>query len=97
MKQISFSEISKLALESKSNLAQEIKYCQEDWIKAKAVTIAGILTMRIDKTFYGEWPKGWKAQMKKEAEAQAKQNLISRFIETNCRMIDKVWWLSISA
>lgn len=93
MKQITTAQAKKLAYDT-ARLADETKYCQSDWIKANAHIIADIETKRANKTWYGEWPKGWKAEMLRAATVQAKQNLLSNFMRDHCMIMDGAIWLN---
>ena len=76
-----------------NKLKYEIQYCQQDWIIANARFIADIETKRSDKTLFGEWPKGWKAQMLKDSAEAAKDALLSRFLRDECTQLDGAIWL----
>jgi hypothetical protein len=93
MKQISLKQAQELATRDAYKLKAEIEYCQEDWIKEHARYIADIETKRIDKTYYGEWPKGWKHEMKRAAVEKAKQDLLTRFLRNECKQLDGAIWL----
>jgi len=91
MKQITLKQAEKLSL--RNNLKSEIEYCQIDWIKENARHIAMIETKKADKTLYGEWPKGWRHEMKIQSEKQARQDLLARFLRDECKQIDGAIWL----
>lgn len=91
MKQITLEQAEKLAL--RNNLKSEIEYCQIDWIRNNARHIAMIESKQSDKTLYGEWPKGWKHEMKTQSEKQARQDLLARFLRDECKLIDGAIWL----
>ena len=93
MKQITHQQVEKLAWHP-LDLKFEIECCQAEWIASNARYIAEIETKRADKTYWGEYPKGWKTAMFKEAEEKAKSNLLTRFISRKCREIDGVLWLN---
>lgn len=94
MKQISLKQATEMALAPAGRLADEIKCCQADWIQAHARQIADIECRRSGKTYFGEWPKGWKAAMKAEAQVYAKQNLVRIFLRNECIQIDGAYWLT---
>jgi hypothetical protein len=93
MKQISKSTAEKLAMRNKSDVARETRYAIVDWLTANAHTIADVETGRANKTLYGEWPKGWKAQMMQDAKETAKMRLVERFLADHCKVLDGVIWL----
>ncbi len=93
MKQITPKQALELATSNKSRLKSEIYYCQEDWIRGNATYIAAIECGRYDRTLCGEWPKGWKAEMKKEAKVMAEKALLDRFLRDECKTLDGVIWL----
>jgi len=93
MKQITSKQAEKLALMDDNKLKYEIKYEQQDWIIKNARFIADIETKRSDKTLFGEWPKGWKAQMVKDSAEAAKATLLSRFLRDECKQLDGAIWL----
>jgi hypothetical protein len=93
MKQITSKQAENLALKDDNKLKCEIKYCQQDWIIKNARFIADIETKRSDKTLFGEWPKGWKAQMVKDSVEIAKAALLSRFLRDECKQLDGAIWL----
>lgn len=93
MKQITQVQAESLAFANESKLRWEIQYCQEDWIRENARYIADIECKRADKTLYGQWPKGWKAQMVKDSAESAKANLLAAFLRDECRLIDEAIWL----
>ena len=91
MTQITLEQAEKLAI--KNNLKSEIEYCQIDWIKENARHIAMIETKKADKTLYGDWPKGWRHEMKVQSEKRARQDLLARFLRDECKEIDGAIWL----
>lgn len=93
MKQISLSQAEKLATADSRALRDEVRYCQADWIRANANLIADIESKRASKDLYGEWPKGWRAEMKKQAVAMAKKSLLERFLRNECKQLDGAIWL----
>ena len=93
MKQISPKTAEKLALQDETKLKYEMQYEQHDWIVKNAKYIADIETKRCDKTLFGEWPKGWKAQMLKDSSEAAKSALLSRFLRDECELLDGAIWL----
>ena len=94
MKQINLKQATEMALAPAGRLADEIKYCQGDWIQAHARQIADIECKRSDKTYFGHWPKGWKAEMKADAKVNAEENLLKRFLRDECIQIDGAYWLT---
>jgi len=93
MKQISMETARKLALQNELKLRLEIEYEQDGWISTNSKYIADIETKRCDKTLFGEWPKGWKAQMLKDSSEAAKAALLSRFLRDECKLLDGAIWL----
>lgn len=93
MKQISMKQAQELATREAYKLKTEIEYCQADWISENSRTIADIELKRTNKTYYGEWPKGWKHEMKRAAIEKAKQDLLSRFLRDECKQLDGAIWL----
>jgi hypothetical protein len=93
MKQISQSTAEKLAFADARRLKEEIRYCQADWIRENAHLIADIESKRASKDLYGEWPKGWKAEMKRQAVAMAKKSILDRFLRDECKQLDGAIWL----
>ena len=87
------TEATNLALANKARLRSEVAYCQADWIKGNACYIADIETRRSDRTLYGEWPNGWRAEMKKEAGRAAAKSLLERFLRDECKLLDGAIWL----
>jgi hypothetical protein len=94
MKQITIKQATEMALAPPYRLSDEIKCCQADWIQAHARKIAEVECGRIDKTYFGEWPRGWKSMMKAEAKVNAEQNLLRRFLVDECVLIDGAYWLT---
>lgn len=92
MKQISMKQVEQLAL-SGDRLEFEIRCCQTEWIQQNARSIAEIETKRRDKTNFGEFPKGWKAEMLRASKDRAKKELVDRFIRDNCKVLDGAIWL----
>ena len=93
MKQITQKQAEKIAW-CPLDLKFEIECCQAEWIASNARYIAEIETKRADKTYWGEYPKGWKSAMLKQSEKTAKSNLLTRFISRKCREIDGAFWMS---
>jgi hypothetical protein len=93
MKQITLEQAAKLATGNKARVKSETYYCQEDWVRANAPYIAAIETGRHDRTLCGEWPKGWKAEMKEVAKQMAKKALLERFLRDECKLLDGAIWL----
>jgi hypothetical protein len=92
MKQITRKQAEDLAC-ADGALKREIEYCQADWIKENARVIADIECKRTDKTFFGNWPKGWKSTMKAESAKRAKDDLVKRFLSRECKELDGAIWL----
>jgi hypothetical protein len=92
MKQITMKQAQDLACQN-GTLRLEIEYCQADWIKDRSRVIADIECKRTDKTYYGEWPKGWKAAMKEESAERALHDLTERFLKRECKELDGAIWL----
>lgn len=93
MKQITTKQAESLACADAHTLKQEIQYCQADWIRDNARYIADIETKRTDKTFYGTWPKGWRAAMKADSIVRARLGLTTCFINSECFQLDGAIWL----
>lgn len=93
MKQISLKQAQELATRDAYKLKAEIEYCQSEWISENSQTIADIELKRTDKTYWGEWLKGWKHEMKRAAIEKAKQDLLSRFLRDECKQLDGAIWL----
>lgn len=93
MKQITHQQAEELAWHP-LDLKFEIECCQAEWIASNARYIAEIETKRADKTYWGQYPKGWKPAMFRESEERAKSNLLTRFIARKCREIDGALWLN---
>jgi hypothetical protein len=92
MKQITMKQAEDLACQN-GELELEMSFCQDDWIKDNSRTIADIECKRIDKTYFGNWPKGWKHQMKEESAERAKHDLLKRFLKRECKELDGAIWL----
>lgn len=92
MKQITRKQAEELACANNA-LRLEIEYCQADWIKDNARVIADIECKRTDKTFFGNWPKGWKATMKAESAERSLRDLTERFLKRECKELDGAIWL----
>lgn len=93
MKQITLKQAEHLAFENTVRLNDEIKYCQADWIRDNARFIADIECKRCDKTLFGEWPKGWKAEMLRASKETARKALLDRFLRDECKQLDGAIWL----
>ena len=94
MKQITLKQAQSLSKTSSVvSIKDETRYCQADWIRENAHHIADVEMRRTDKTFYGEWPKGWKAEMKRAAAAKAESLLLHRFLRDKCKELDGAIWL----
>jgi len=92
MKQITIKQAEDLACQN-GDLRLEIECCQTDWIKDNARVIADIEYRRVDKTYFGNWPKGWKHQMKAESAERALHDLTERFLRRECKELDGAIWL----
>ncbi len=93
MKQISLKQAKHLAFANCVRLNDEIKYCQVDWIRDNARFIADIECKRCDKTFYGDWPKGWKVEMVRASTEAARTAILERFLRDECKQLDGAIWL----
>jgi hypothetical protein len=93
MQQITLEQANMLATKDARALAQEIRWCQGDWIRENASRIADIETKRSDKTLYGEWKKGWKKEMLRASTEKAKSDLLARFLRDKCKQLDGAIWL----
>ena len=93
MKQISLAAAEKLAFADSRALKDEVRFCEADWIRENARLIADIESKRAPKDLYGEWPKGWRVEMKKQAVAMAKKALLDRFLRNECKQLDGAIWL----
>jgi hypothetical protein len=78
---------------SRGKVESETRYCQADWIRDNARYIADIETRRTERTLYGEWSKGWKAEMLRASKENAKSLLIERFLRDECKQLDGAIWL----
>ena len=94
MKQISLEQAQQLATREIYKLKVEIEYCQADWISENSRVIADIECKRTNKTYWGEWPKGWKNEMKRAANEKARRDLLNRFLRDECRQLDGAIWLN---
>jgi hypothetical protein len=94
MKQITAKQIEALALADAREVKRWTEYAAADWIIANARHLAEIEFGRVTKTFFGEWPKGWRHEMKREAKEKAKADLIERFKRQNIKEIDGALWLN---
>jgi hypothetical protein len=94
MKQITQKQLEALALADPREVETWTEYSASDWIKENAHHIAAIESGRTSKTLFGEWPKGWKAEMKRAAKEKAKADLIARFKRQNIMEMDGALWLN---
>lgn len=94
MKQISQKQLETLALADKAEVARWEEYVAMDWVAANSKYIVWIETKKADKTLFGEWPKGWKAEMKRAAKERARFDLIAKFKRQNILEMDGVLWLN---
>lgn len=92
MKQITRKQAEKLALSS-DRFEFEFQCCQAEWIQQNARAIADIETKRRDKTNFGEFPKGWKAEMLRASKERAIREIVERFIREHCKVLDGAIWL----
>lgn len=93
MKQITLDQAKAIAFSDQYRMNLETQYCQQDWIKNNARYIADIELKRCDKTAYGQFPKGWKAEMKRASEEMAKADILARFLREQCKQLDGAIWL----
>ena len=93
MKQITMEQAIKLATANEKRVAQELRWAREDWVKENARYIAAIECREWDRTLGGEWPKGWRYEMKKEARAKASRQLLDKFLREECKLLDGAIWL----
>lgn len=94
MKQITTKQLETLALADKAEVARWEEYSIRDWIVENAQFIGWIETKKADKTLFGEWPKGWKAEMKRAAKEKARLDLIAKFKRQNILEMDGALWLN---
>ena len=94
MKQITVKQLEKLALADTREIERWTEYSAIDWIKDNAQHITWIETGKADKTLFGEWPKGWKAEMKRAAKEKAKSDLIDKFKRHHIMEMDGALWLN---
>ena len=96
MKQISRKAAEALALKNAARgaLAREEEFFASQWLKENARHVAAIETGRVDKTFFGEFPKGWRAAMKADAKTKAREYIVESFIREKCASIDDALWLN---
>lgn len=94
MKQITTKQLETLALADPREVERWTEYSAADWIKENAHHIAAIESGRTSKTLFGEWPKGWRAEMKRAAKEKAKADLIARFKRQNIMEMDGALWLN---
>lgn len=93
MKQITQKQLEALALADPREVETWTEYSASDWIKENAHRIAAIELGKADKTYFGEWPKGWKSHMKHDAKEKAKADLIARFKRRHIMEMDGALWL----
>lgn len=94
MKEISSETAMKLATADKAKVKQEIEFKTADWIRENANYIAAIECKNVDKTYCGLYPDGWRKKMKAKVPDQARHDLMHRFIQRHCQIIDGVIWLA---
>lgn len=95
MKQISEKTLRSLALADKSDVARWTEWETADWIKENSEWIAKIeISKTVDKTLFGEWPKGWKAEAKRAGRERAEKALIEKFTRDNVKVLDGAFWLN---
>lgn len=94
MKQITRKQLEALALADPREVERWTEYSASDWIKENAHHIASIEFSGNSKTLFGEWPKGWRAEMKRAAKEKAKADLIARFKRHNIMEMDGALWLN---
>jgi hypothetical protein len=93
MKQISQKQMEAMALADKRGYEQALEWCIVDWLRKNAEYVAAIETGRSNKTLYGEWPKGWKAEMMREAKVAARAAVVSKFKLAHILELDGALWL----
>ena len=93
MKQITIKQAESLAHGNPVRLAAEIRWEQMRWIETNARYIADIETKRADKTLFGDWPKGWRCEMIRAANENARKSLLERFLRDECKLLDGAIWL----
>ena len=94
MKQITTKQLESLALADKAEVARWTEYSVSDWIVENARFIGMIETGKADKTLFGEWPKGWKVEMKRAAKEKARLDLIAKFKRQHILEMDGALWLN---
>ncbi len=93
MKQLTQKQILELATKDSARLKTEIRYCMSDWLKANAAKVVSIEAGYTNKTHFGEFPKGWKSEMKRWAKEDAVRILTEAFIKDKCFVLDGATWL----
>ena len=96
MKQISPKIAEALAIKGATpgEISREEEFFASQWLKENARHVAAIETGRVDKTYFGEFPKGWRAAMKSQARAKAREYIVEEFIREKCALIDGALWLN---
>jgi hypothetical protein len=94
MQQISYEKARQIALSDKKKVRYYVRYFEADWLKEQALNVADIECKRMNKTFFGEWPKGWKAEMKRWAMEATENHFVRRWIQDHCREIDGALWVA---
>lgn len=92
MKQVTIEEIHDLAL-SPARFNFEFRFQCSEWLEKNARHVAEIELKLIDKTNYGQWPAGWKVEMKKQARLITMKNLIEDFMRNNIIHSGGAYWL----
>lgn len=93
MKQITQKQMEQIALRDESYLSAILDYHVSDWIKENAFRIGAMETGKADKTYFGEYPKGWRSAMKADATQSARAEIIAKFKAENVLELDGALWL----
>lgn len=93
MKQVSKKTIRRLALSDSYGLAVMEQYEAADWMRENALVVAEIELGKGHKTRFGEWPKGWRAEMKRCARRRAEDHMVSAFMRREVFELDGAMWL----
>ena len=94
MKQITHKQMEALALADPREVKRWTEYAAADWINENARHLAAIAFGSVTKTFFGQWPKGWQAEMKRAAKEKAKADLIAKFKRQSIMELDGALWLN---
>jgi hypothetical protein len=93
MKQISKRELRSLALRDAEWLRVKTEWAAADWLAENAAEVSKIELGANHKTLFGEWPKGWKAEMKRAAKEMAETAIIDAYRRDNIFELDGALWL----